>query len=272
MEPGIYEGLSNADYHGGAGVSKSQLDLIEAAPALLVWSKNVKSDNGESSKAIKAGNALHSLILEPNSFSSGYVVEPEISGNSKLARERREEFKQEAAGRIILSTEEWEVLQRQRDSVLAHPEARALLGIKGGMAEASAYWVDDDTGLLCRCRPDWWPLPELIVDLKSTDDPSPRAFSYSIRDYRYHVQDSFYSDGAKSITRTKVEDFVFIVVGKKRELGRYPVRVYRLDQEAKDAGRKAYKENLNTLAECYRSREFPGVETIGLPKLQKRYF
>lgn len=267
MEPGIYEGLSNAEYHSGAGVSKSQLDLIEAAPALLVWSKNAPQD--DSSKAVKHGSALHSLILEPKSFEREYAVAPISFGRSKTARA---DFEEENSGKLILTAEEWALLQSQRDSVLAHPEARALLGIKGGMAEASAYWVDDDTGLLCRCRPDWWPLPELIVDLKSTDDPSPRAFSYSIRDYRYHVQDSFYSDGAKSITRTKVEDFVFIVVGKKRELGRYPVRVYRLDQEAKDAGRKAYKENLNTLAECYRSREFPGVETIGLPKLQKRYF
>lgn len=261
---GIHYGMANADYHSGPGVSKSQLDRVSQAPALLEWSRNAPND--ESSTAAKQGTALHSLLLEPHLFERDYVVAPEFDARTKAGKEARANFAAAHAGRVILTADEWDALRYQRDSVMAHPEARALLGIKGGHAEASAYWEDPDTGLLCRCRPDWWPVPELIVDIKTTDDASKRAFSYSIRDYRYHVQDSFYTDGVTAATGCQVEDFVFLVVGKKRELGRYPVRVYRLDDESRKMGRWLYRNDLETVADCQRTGEWPGVEEISLPR------
>ncbi|MCV5496968.1 exonuclease VIII, partial [Escherichia coli] len=37
IEPGIYYGISNENYHAGPGISKSQLDDIADTPALYLW-------------------------------------------------------------------------------------------------------------------------------------------------------------------------------------------------------------------------------------------
>ncbi|KJY06323.1 Exodeoxyribonuclease 8 [Morganella morganii] len=44
MQPGIYDDISNDDYHNGPGISKSQLDLIEQSPADFIWQRNAPVD------------------------------------------------------------------------------------------------------------------------------------------------------------------------------------------------------------------------------------
>ncbi|MBG2895148.1 PD-(D/E)XK nuclease-like domain-containing protein, partial [Proteus mirabilis] len=86
----------------------------------------------------------------------------------------------------------------------------------------------------------------------------------SMYEYRYHVQDSFYSDGYKSLTGESPV-FVFLVVSTTIDCGRYPVRVFNLDQQAKDIGRTTYKQNLRTYAECLKTDEWAGIRTLSLP-------
>lgn len=271
MKQGIYTGLSNPDYHSKSAYSKSQLDHVSNAPGLLSWSKKAPSD--ESSAAALVGTALHTLLLEPNLFESQYAIEPTgLDRRTKVGKANAELFEQEVAskGLIVLTSQEWDMLQAQRDSVMAHAEARALLESKQGKAELSVFWQDPDTGLECRCRPDWWAYPEVLLDVKTTDDPSAWAFGKSTNDYRYHVQDSFYSDGCSIASGTNIEEFLFLAIGKKRELGRYPVRLYRLNHRAKDLGRDLYKKDLNTILTCQtriseNQAAWPAIENLDLP-------
>lgn len=264
MQQGVYTGISNADYHSGPGFSKSQLDMVHNSPGLLLWSKQAANDN--SSNAAHIGTALHMLLLEPEDFETTYIAEPgKFDMRTTAGKAARAEFEVEAAGRTILTADEWDMLQAQRDSVMAHPEARALIEVKTGVAEASVYWNDPQTGLLCRCRPDWWPMPEVIVDIKTTDDPGAWSFGRSISDYRYHVQDAFYSEGAGIANGTDVDAFFFLAIGKKREMGRYPVRFYELHPDDRAVGRTEYMQDLRTIKHCIDTGEWPGIETIRLP-------
>ena len=54
IEPGIYFDLSNAEYHGGPGISKSGLDWIEHNPSQLIWSQNAPRDH-DKEKALDFG-------------------------------------------------------------------------------------------------------------------------------------------------------------------------------------------------------------------------
>ncbi|EJM1856166.1 exonuclease VIII, partial [Escherichia coli] len=58
IEPGIYYGISNENYHVGPGVSKSQLDDIADTPALYLWRKNAPVDNTKT-KTLDLGTAFH---------------------------------------------------------------------------------------------------------------------------------------------------------------------------------------------------------------------
>lgn len=72
MKPGIYHNISNEDYHGGEGISKSGLDLIAKSPAhykAVIDGITVR----EPTKAQALGTAFHELLLEPELFWFKYV-------------------------------------------------------------------------------------------------------------------------------------------------------------------------------------------------------
>lgn len=73
MRPGIYDNISNADYHGGPGVSKSILDLIARSPLHAHARLNAANDN-EPTAAQAIGTAFHTLVLEPEVFAKEYCL------------------------------------------------------------------------------------------------------------------------------------------------------------------------------------------------------
>jgi exodeoxyribonuclease VIII len=385
-EPGIYDGISNAEYHGGPGESKSTLDLVRKSPAhhrAARVEREAANDN-EPRKPTPAqfiGTAFHALLLEPQEFARSYTLalrpqdveggcieskdellamleeinagrKPKIatsgSKDELIARLKAEvgtdgwerpleeltatELKACIAGhnadprRGLLSTsgtmeqlaqtlrdagraipplwadvkadwarnnghlqvltiEQWEQLHAMRDAVMAHPAARALLTGAPGVAERSVYWRDPVTGLLCRCRPDFWRQDGIVVDVKTTEDASAEGFARSIANYRYHVQHPFYLDGINtmreqykpsdpfSIPRPQpAKAFVFLAVEKSARVVdgvAMGVGVYVLDNDSVELGRIEYRQDLERIAACTRAGVWPGysekIAPIALP-------
>lgn len=73
MRPGIYDGISNADYHGGEGVSKSGLDIISRSPLHMKFVMDAANDN-QPTAAQRIGSAAHARILEPELFAQEYCL------------------------------------------------------------------------------------------------------------------------------------------------------------------------------------------------------
>lgn len=169
-------------------------------------------------------------------------------------------------GRIVLAPEVWDQLHAMAAAVHAHPAAHALLTGVPGEAEKSVYWIDPATGVLCRCRPDWWRDDNVIVDLKTTEDASPEGFAKSMANYRYDVQAAYYLDGVQQATGKRPKAFVFIAVEKKPP---YAVGVYVLDSESREIGRAQYQHDLRVYADCLANDNWPGygdkIQTISLP-------
>ncbi|MFG3398699.1 PD-(D/E)XK nuclease-like domain-containing protein [Pseudomonas sp. NPDC077408] len=263
ITPGYYRDLSNEAYHKGPGISKSQLDLIHKSPALYQWSKAAPEDE-EKKSALNVGDAVHAILLEPHRFSEEYAIGPaDAPRNTKAGKEKWEEFEAGLSGQTILTADEGRKVHLIRESVMAHPHARWLVEAEGD-AEASIYWKERSTGLLARCRPDKT-IPSLgwVTDVKTTADMD--KFARSVYDYRYHVQDPFYCDGYAAHFGEQPAAFVFLVVSTSIECGKYPVRIFTLDQEAKSIGRDTYLEDMATYADCIRTGEWSGLETLSLP-------
>lgn len=176
------------------------------------------------------------------------------------------EWLQNNGQRTVLSAEQWDQLHRMRDAVMAHPAACALLTKVPGKAELSVYWNDPATGVLCRCRPDWWREDDVLVDLKTCEDASPEGFAKSMANWRYDVQAPFYLDGVRLATGRKPRGFVFVAVEKKPP---FAVGVYVLDSESLELGRAQYVADLRAYAECLRTDTWPGygdkIQTISMP-------
>lgn len=375
MQPGIYDNITNEQYHSGPGVSKSSLDLIAKSPALYRGITTGEIER-KSSPAFALGTAFHMYCLEPQEFSKAYSrplnretiersgvkivpdgrdaiaamvasvnierekaiahmpndtgalqeiavanglaksgskaaliarireagIEVEIAsdftdkwesengqpyilkstatipqmidwlnhakyqgGNWRTWQQILDEWTVNNPGRVILDNDTWDKLNKMRDSLMNHPKASKLLwDERGGVAEQSIYWIDEETGELCRCRPDWNPnWINVLVDLKTTADASPEGFAKSVSNFRYDVQEQFYLDGAEAATGTRPDHMVFIAVETEAP---YNCATYILGPEFAQIGRGKYRENLRTLHECKEKNSWPGyseqIETL----------
>ncbi|EBB1560162.1 exonuclease VIII [Salmonella enterica] len=267
IQPGIYFGVTNEAYHAGPGVSKSQLDDIANTPAIYLWRKNAPVDT-EKTKPLDIGTAFHCYTLEPDEFSNRFIIAPEFNRRTNAGKEEEKAFLESCAssGKTVITAEEGRKLDLMRQSIMALPVGEWLLE-SAGYCESSIYWEDPETGLLCRCRPDkiiteynW------IVDVKTTADI--HKFRTAYYDYRYHVQDAFYSDGYKA-EFGEIPTFVFLVASTTIECGRYPVEIFMMGDDAKLAGQREYHRNLQTLAECLNNDEWPAIKTLSLPRWAK---
>lgn len=260
---GLIEGITNEDYHASPGVSKSGLDKIAKSPAhYQAYLRGVR----EETPALRMGRLIHWAVLEPEDCK--LVVMPEgLNRRTKAGKEKYVELKVEAAEGCaeLVAYEEAQQLNAIRESVLSHTRARSLL-FADGLTEASCWWNDQDTGQLCRCRPDRVLDAGWVVDLKSTEDASPEAFAKSCANYRYHVQEAFYRDGVAAATGQVLKGFIFVVVEKSPP---HAVACYRLQDWDVDLGRRIYKRDLRRLAECNWAQDFPGysdkILRINLP-------
>ncbi|ECZ0713703.1 exodeoxyribonuclease VIII [Salmonella enterica] len=267
IQPGIYYDIPNEAYHAGPGVSKSQLDDIADTPAIYLWRKNAPVDT-EKTKSLDTGTAFHCRVLEPEEFSKRFIIAPEFNRRTSAGKEEEKTFLEECArtGRTVLTAEEGRKIELMYQSVMALPLGQWLVE-SAGYAESSVYWEDPETGILCRCRPDKI-IPEFhwIMDVKTTADI--QRFRTAYYDYRYHVQDAFYSDGYRA-QFCEIPTFVFLVASTTAECGRYPVEIFMMGEDAKLAGQREYRRNLQTLAECLNNDEWPAIKTLSLPRWAK---
>ena len=130
----------------------------------------------------------------------------------------------------------------------------------GAIVETSAYHVDEETGMLVKCRPDIVnPKHRLIADIKNMADGSASAFSpATLPKFGYHVQDPMYSEIWEKGAGMEVEGFFFVVFEKTEP----PLlAVYELDAAAVAEGHAIYRAALKRYAECMADDMWPGYPT-----------
>ncbi len=267
MNVGIHHSISNDDYHAGPGVSKSDLDKIEKSPAHYYAAKLDPSrpSQKEQTASQLTGTLLHCALLEPDQFILRYAVGPGVNRNAKTWKDFEASL---AAGVTAIKPDDYTMAWAQADSMRRLPQVRELLG--AGQAEASAYWSDPETGVLCRCRPDWHhPCGDtgvILMDAKTCGSASPTEFVREAARHRYDVQDAYYSDGFAIASGREVLAFIFAAVECDYP---YAAAAVMLDEHSKDAGRRKYRRNLNTYAECLRADTWPGypqdISLVSLP-------
>lgn len=252
--------MSNDEYHRHPSISKSQLDMFSRDENALEWVKNCPVDT-EKLKTLDFGTAMHAICLEPELLKTDFIIMPPFNGRSNAGKEEKAAWLELNKDKKVLTTDEYTKLNLMFESVMAHPGARRLIEMQGA-AEESFFWTDEETGVECRCRPDKnLTDTQYLMDVKTTEEL--RKFCYSVEDYRYEVQDAYYTDGLRANDQDK-EGMIFLVIQKKIELGRYPVAVWTLPKEAKDHGRIQYKQDLQDYVEYKKRQQLRVVSELSM--------
>lgn len=239
-------------------ISKSGLDLINRAPAHYYERYlNPNANPPKETPALIIGSAVHCAVLEPEEFGKRYAVGPRVDKRTKAGKEEWEAFLIASEGLTCLDSETATLCERIMESVRKFPAAKYLLS--GGKAEEPIYWTDEAIGVDCKARPDWLTPENIIVDIKTTDDASPRGFAQSVRKYRYDVQAAFYWDGLEAATQRTCEGFFFIVVEKSPP---FLCAVYYISNDDMQDAREKYQKNLLTYRMCKESGIWSGYSEI----------
>ena len=260
--------LNNEQYHATEAVSKSTLDLIHVAPALVEWRKTAPVDSSKQ-ESFMIGTAIHAAILEPESFAAYYVPAPKFDMRTNAGKAEYAAFKADNNGKIVIPDDDYKLITMARNSALAHPTFQKIYEMDH-ICEASIFWDWDSKAghqVRCKCRPDLMlHKKSVVVDIKTTADI--KRFASSVFDYRYHVQDQHYSDG---VSKEFGDDctFYFLAISTSFSGGMLPVHLFELGEEDKELGRRERDANLEAYRWCQENQSWPGVEPLSLPAWAK---
>jgi hypothetical protein len=151
-----------------------------------------------------------------------------------------------AEGKELLTLEELGTIEQMHTALFSHASATKALR-SPGINEASFLADCPITGLSLKCRPDRLLDSGWIVDLKTTQDASAKAFAKSTANFGYHIQAAFYMHVLKALG-AKPKGFLVVAIEKTAP---YAVQVFRISPSALAHGEQEMLTQLMALRECY---------------------
>lgn len=265
----VIQNMLNEDYHADKiSISRSGLMDFDRSP-YTYWAKHLNPNRPkpEPTSSMILGSAFHTLILEPELFDKNYAVKPKPMLLKNVGRDQYDRYKGvleylENSGSIILTEEQWQILMDMEMKLEDNFQATSL--IKDARIEHSFFWQDPHSELYLKCRPDALQ-DNIIVDLKTANDASPRAFQNAIITGGYHLQFAMMRDAIEILEGRRITNFVNIVCETKYP---YNMGIYIMDEDAVNQGQLKYKQICLDLKAALAENKWSdyGVQTLGLPK------
>lgn len=239
---------TNEQYHADRlYYSRSQLWDAWQRPSVFHAKHIARTMRSDSSKAMDKGTLLHAAILEPEKDILRTYPRELLSVDGKASTKAAKEWKaeQDAAGFVVINESDAFDVSRMTESV------RAVTGKwmkEADLRETSLRWVDSESGLPLKCRPDWIANrgeKTLVFDLKTTSELTKHGFRASCRDYGYWLQASMYSDGVSKVLELPGVEFLFVVVESSAP---YKCGIFRFAGDTLHRARLAQEELLVEVA------------------------
>lgn len=246
----IIEGLTHAQYAQIDAEHSGVLQRILVSPlAYRVAREQEAAGVDDETDPMRLGQAIHTATLEPALFAKRYACWSGVRRGKDW-----ESFRDASAsaGVTILLEKQLDAAVAMGKAVRAHPIAGPLIA-QPHRSELTIVWTHPRTGVRIKCRLDWI-AGSVLVDLKSTRDPSPARFSTQAAQMGYHVQLALYSDAVSAAGLGAVDTKIVAV----QSAPPHDVVVYALDEGALGPGRERYETALDTLVACRKSGQWPG--------------
>lgn len=266
---GVFKNISNEDYHSRKEfISRSAIMDFMKSP-YHYWAKHINPNRPvmEQTPSMMLGSAFHAMMLEPDLFRENYTLKPQKMLLKDVGREAYEEYKLlcenlEKGNKFVLEPADYNTLVNMEAKFLLNEQALQL--IRDGRIENSFFWQDEHSGLFLKARPDV--LHEnMIVDLKTCSDASPRAYQSEMVKYGYHVQGAMIRDAVEVIEGRRINNVINICIETKYP---YAIGIYIIDEFALDEGKAKYKQACLDIKNAIVHNKYDdfGIQTISLPK------
>lgn len=265
-EPGIYSGVPIELYHGdlceGPSISSSGLRKIaNESPAHYFVDSYLNPDPPEEKKTPEhfiLGRAAHHLLLGEDDFSTQFIVRPEAYAekpwNSNRTDCKEWLAKQAKGGRTVLLPAQIKAIRGMAKSLAETPLVKS--GILNGAVEQTGVWVDKETGIYVKIRPDCIPNDSGdVCDLKTTTDVGYDELSKTIGNFGYHQQGALVGEGMQALLGRPMTSFSLCFVEKDAP---WCARIVTLKDCDLDRGRKQNRVALRIFADCIDKGEWPG--------------
>lgn len=253
---GFHADVDEAEYHAHQGsLSVSGAKLILKAPALF---RHRQLNPEPYRKVFSFGTAAHALVLGRGMESiyvapfDDWIKRKGPEGGCQYTTTERDIAHADGLSPIL--PKDWEVVCDMADKLSEHTKAMELLSV--GEPEVSAWAVDDETGVLMRCRYDWR-RPLIGVDYKQTSiegGADPDAFVVAAYKNGYHLQQDWYCHVAE-ILGDPLQGFGFIV---QEAVPPYLVTVVELPDELIDLAAERNRMARQMYRDCTESGLWPG--------------
>lgn len=278
---GLYEGMSNEEYHAAPGLSNTGLTELARSP-WHYYSRFLDPSRPERERKAGQfeGTIAHCAILEPDEFMRRYVVTPSNAPRRPTAAQWNAKnpspesvqamawwsnWEAENEGREVVSHDDYSRVLRQAESVRRIREVRELF--QHGKAELSAFATAD--GVLKKCRPDWTAYvgggDVILIDVKTVGDAKPDEMARHIGRKGYYRQAAHYWRTFEQASGLRVVAFKFLAVESEWP---YAASLTQLDDVSLQVAMEEVRDLTALYAECLKSGRWPGydeAQVVSLP-------
>lgn len=270
---GIFD-LTMEEYHGdtcvGPSLSASRLQTIIAQCPAVFWETSPLNPNRVEAKATKAldvGRAAHSLTLGEPEFARNFVICPHDNLAAHPGRAWNDEWKASVAAgrekRTLIRKNDFDDITAMAAAQRRSPQvARAFAN---GKPEQSLIWLDDETGVFLKSRPDWLPNDPragYLIDYKTARSIHPRKLAAAAFDYGYHLQAAMQCDGTKAVFDIEPLGIAHVCQEKTAP---YLAELKMFQPDQLEFGRREYRRALNTFARCWEMHLAGKPERVAWP-------
>lgn len=251
--PGFHQDIPFSQYLEDPAINNSGLKIFNKSPVKFIyWRDNQKP----ATPSQLEGSGLHCKILQPELFEKSFGEEAAPRKGSA----GRTIWEEENPRAVALTPKQWENVHNMAESFQSTPCTIAKELLTEGTPELSVWFDDPLTGLRCKIRPDYLRDDDVVIDLKSTLDGSPKGFFWECKKWGYNYQAAFYKRGvdlayATAGVKRTIKAFIIIAV---ENFEPYEVACYMIPNEVIAETQIQINANLAKYAECLKNDVWPG--------------
>lgn len=273
IEDGIHDNISIEDYHANRShISATQIKIAKTSLKHFDWYRRGLMSQERRSQ-FDFGNAFELALLSNAEYLQKVATLPDqqwvdeiktINEESKNPRntnyykDRKEKFMQENSGKYIINDsgdQSFDTIEEMLSSCYQDSTIQAL--VKNTEYQLSLFWTDPETGLKLKTRPDICKRRKnVVVNLKTTLDGSPTAFSSDLKKYEYPLQACIEMMGClETGLMERIDNYFWLVVEK---VPPFNATIYEFAESDIKACMDSTKYHLNKIAKGMKENKFPG--------------